>query len=188
MSRIKYALYKGEVGLYALEYIDTMEGCKGLLGARYIKPEDLPIVVNRVGGRHSFYPVADNFVEIIEVDEDVEPLTREQCFPKNSPEFEFGWISPEGDTYNSGFEGHYRCAEMLMKEMGKSTYTADMDLEDAGWIRVFRQVPYVPNNWSKCLYSKGSKITKKQADTLVDLGYSTHEDFLWMLEFSESGW
>lgn len=26
MSKVKYAIYRGKVGLYAKEYIDTMEG------------------------------------------------------------------------------------------------------------------------------------------------------------------
>ena len=109
--KIKYAVYKGSVGLYAKEYFDKIDpelfNDRGVLGWQRIKEEDLPIVVNASGGRCSFYPVEDNFVEIIEVEEDEEPLTREQCFPKNSPEFEFGWISPEGDTYNTLPGGGY---------------------------------------------------------------------------------
>lgn len=96
--KIKYAVYKGPVGLYVKEYFDKIDpelfNDRGVLGWQRIKEEDLPIVVNASGGRCSFYPVEDNFVEIIEVEEDAEPLTREQCFPKNSSEFEFGWISP----------------------------------------------------------------------------------------------
>lgn len=87
--KIKYAVYKGSVGLYAKEYFDKIDPelftDRGVLGWQRIKEEDLPIVVNSSGGRCSFYPVEDNFVEIIEVEEDEEPLTREQCFPKNSP-------------------------------------------------------------------------------------------------------
>ena len=188
MSKTKYAIYRGKVGLYAKEYIDTMEGCKDLLGARHIKPQDLPIVVNSAGGRCSFYPVEDNFVKIIEVDEDAEPLTREECFPKNSPEFGFGWISPEGDTYNTGFEGHYRASVMICKELGIKTYSPERTLEESGWVKIMRDPPYTPDNWKKKIYVEGLKLTKKQADTLVDLGYSTDEDFQFMLEVSERGW
>ena len=108
--KIKYAIYKSKVGLYAKEYFDKIDPDlferRGVLGWQRIKEEDLPIVVNSMGGRCSFYPVGDDFVEIVEVDEDQDPLTLEQQFPKNSPDFYFGWISPDGDTYNTGSEGH----------------------------------------------------------------------------------
>ena len=75
--KIKYAVYKGSVGLYAKEYFDKIDpelfNDRGVLGWQRIKEEDLPIVVNASGGRCSFYPVEDNFVEIIEVEEDEEP-------------------------------------------------------------------------------------------------------------------
>ena len=84
--KIKYAIYKGTVGLYAKEFFDKIDPelfeARGVLGWYNIKEENLPIVVNSSGGRCPFYPLEDNFVEIIEVDEDDEPLTREQCFPK----------------------------------------------------------------------------------------------------------
>ena len=51
-----------------------------------------------------------------------------------------------------------------------------------------RDAPYTPDNWKKKIYVEGLKLTKKQADTLVDLGYSTDEDFQFMLEVSERGW
>lgn len=190
--KIKYAIYRGKVGLYAKEYFDKIDPDlfynRGVLGWSYIKQEDLPIVVNNAGGRCSFYPVEDNFVEIIEVEEDEEPLTREQCFPKNSTEFGFGWISPEGDTYNTGFEGHYRASVMICEELGIKTYSPERKLEESGWVKIMRDVPYTPDNWKKKIYVEGLKLTKKQADTLVDLGYSADEDFKFMLEVSERGW
>lgn len=188
MSKIKYAIYRGDVGLYAKEYIDTLEGCQDLLGARYIKPQDLPIVVNSAGGRCSFYPVEDNFLKIVEVEEDEEPLTREECFPKNSPEFGFGWISPEGDTFNTGFEGHYRSAVMLCEEYGYNSYFAERTLEEKGWVKIMREAPYTPDNWRKIIYAEGLRITKKQADALVDLGYSSDEEFKFLVEINEERW
>ena len=77
--KVKYAIYKSEVGLYAKEYFDKIDPDlftrRGVLGWQRIKKEDLPIVVNAAGGRCSFYPVEHNFVEIVEVGEDQEPLT-----------------------------------------------------------------------------------------------------------------
>lgn len=190
--KTKYAIYKGSVGLYAKEYFDKIDPelfiNRGVLGWRRIKEEDLPIVVNNAGGRCPFYPVEDNFVEIIEVEEDEEPLTREQCFPKNSPEFEFGWISPEGDTYNTGFEGHYRAAIMICAELGYRDYLAERQLEVKGWIKISRKPPYVPGIYKKQIFVNDSRITKKQADTLIDLGFSSDKYFKLLVEINEERW
>lgn len=189
---IKYAIYKGKVGLYAKEYFDRIDKDilkdRGVLGWWGITEDRLPIVVNDCGGRCSFFPVEENFVEIIEIPENQEPLTREQKYPKNSTEFEFGWISPDGDTYNTGFEGHYGAAVMLCKEYGYNEYFPERMLEKKGWIKIMRDAPYTPDNWKKRIYAEGLKITKKQADTLVDLGYSADEEFKMILEISERYW
>lgn len=192
--KIKYAIYQGKVGLYAKEYFDKIDQeifeRRGVLGWRYIEQEDLPIVVNDAGGRCSFYPVEENFVGFVEVDEDQdEPLTREQCFPKNCSDFEFGWISPEGDTYNTGFEGHRRAADMICKELGITGYSAERELEEKGWVKISREAPYTPENaHKKFIYVKGLRLTKRQADALVDLGYSNEEHFRFLLEESERYW
>lgn len=189
---LKYAVYRGKVGLYAKEYFDRIDknlfNDRGVLGWHHINKDDLPIVVNDSGGRCSFFPVEKNFVEIIEVPESEEPLTREQCFPKNSAEFGFGWISPEGDTYNTGFEGHYRAATMLCKEYGYGSYSPERTLEEKGWVKIMRDTPYTPDNWKKRIYAERLRITKKQADTLIDLGYSSSDDFAIILEISERYW
>ena len=53
--KIKYAVYKGSVGLYAKEYFDKIDPelftDRGVLGWQRLKEEDLPIVVNSSGGR-----------------------------------------------------------------------------------------------------------------------------------------
>lgn len=191
--KVKYAIYQGKVGLYAKEYFDKIDPelfiNRGVLCWERIKEEDLPIVVNNAGGRCSFYPIKDNFKEIIEVEEDQEPLTREQCFPKNSPEFEFGWISPEGDTYNTGFEGHYRAAIMICTELGYRGYMEESQLEEKGWIKISRDTPYTFETLHKQrIYTSGLKMTKKQADTLIDLGFSSDKDFKMLVKFNEDMW
>lgn len=183
--KIKYAVYKGSVGLYAKEYFDKIDPelftDRGVLGWQRLKEEDLPIVVNSSGGRCSFYPVEDNFVEIIEVEEDEEPLTREQCFPKNSPE--------EGDTYNTGFEGHYRAAVMICVELGYRGYLEESQLEEKGWIKISRDVPYTYETLHKQhIYTHDLRMTKKQADTLIDLGFSSDEDFKFLVKVNGERW
>lgn len=191
--KIKYAIYRNDVGLYAKEYFDKIDPDlfykRGVLGWQMIKAKDLPIVVNNSGGRCSFDPTDERFAGIVEVDEDQEPLTREQCFPKNSSDFEFGWVSPEGDTYNTGFQGHYRAAVMICKELGYRGYLEEIELEEKGWIKIAREAPYTYENMHKQhIYVKDLKMTKKQADTLIDLGFSAADDFKLLVEFNEDRW
>lgn len=51
-----------------------------------------------------------------------------------------------------------------------------------------REAPYTPDNWRKKIYAEGLKITKKQADTLIDLGYSSDEEFKELVEINEEIW
>ncbi|MCD8011616.1 MAG: hypothetical protein LUG99_00290 [Lachnospiraceae bacterium] len=178
----KWAIYKSKVGLYAKEYIDTLEGCKNILGGCYVKEEDLPIVVNNAGGRCCFYPVEDNFVEIIEKEDGEEPLTREQRYPKNSKDFEYGWISPDGDTFNTDYEGHYRAAEMICKEYGYSSFSPERSLEEKGWVKITRY------HGERQIFAEDLFITKAQADTMIDLGYSLNPQFIELVTYSEERW
>ena len=185
-KKIKYAIYKNEVGLYAKEYIDNLADCKYILGGHYVKKEDLPIVLNRVGGRCSFYPITENFVEVIEIDSDAAPLTREQMYPKNSVQFEYGWISPEGDTYNTGYEGHYPAAHHLCKEFNYNLYDKERALEENGWIKITAH--YNKGVLEKDIFVKDLFITKKQADTLFDLGLYDFGYVPLYIENSELRW
>lgn len=190
--KMKYAIYRGKVGLYAMEYYDKIDPEvfkeMGILGWWNIREEDLPIVVNRMGGRCPFNPPGENFVEIIEVEADQEPLTREQCFPKNSPNFDFGWISPEGDTFHTGHEGHYQASKMLCQEYGLNEYYPELELEEKGWVKIARKPPYTPDHHEKFIFVKDLTITKKQADALVDLGYSSDPEFQFLVEMNEINW
>ncbi|MCD8398123.1 MAG: hypothetical protein LUD12_13260 [Lachnospiraceae bacterium] len=178
----KWAVYKGKVGLYAKEYIDTLDGCKNIIGGWCIKEEELPIVVNSAGGRCGFYPVSDNFIEILEIADGEEPLTREQRYPKNSKEFEYGWISPEGDTFNTGYEGHYMAAEALCKEYGYGSFSPDFTLEERGWVKITR------DGGKRAIFAEDLIITKAQADIMVDLGYSSEEQFIELVTYSAEKW
>jgi len=183
---VKYAIYKNKIGLRAVEYADTKEAIKDL---PYIKESYLPVIINRMGGYTSFnleYEKEHGFIEIIEIKEDEEPLTREQRYPKNSKEFEYGWISPEGDTYNTGHEGHSWAAEAICKELEFYSYNGEKELEDRGWIKV-------TGSWNngileKAVYVQDLYITKKQADTLYDLGLWEVSYVPSMIRRSENTW
>lgn len=166
---MKYAIYqRGTVGLYAVEYADTKDAIRHF---PYIKEESLPVIINRAGGYTSFIEEIEKkngFLRIIEIDDNEEPLTREEMYPKNSSLFEFGWISPEGDSFATPHEGHYRSAEALCKEFGYKGYNSERILEEKGWVKVTGS--WRGGNLEKAVYVEDCFITKKQADKLFDLG------------------
>ncbi|MDF2879454.1 MAG: hypothetical protein K0R54_11 [Clostridiaceae bacterium] len=128
----------------------------------------------------------EGFLEIIEIEDDKEPLTREQMYPKNSKDFEYGWISPEGDTYNTGHEGHSRSADVICEELWGYSYHGERDLEDKGWLKVTGS--WDRGKLKKAVYSKDYYITKKQADTLFDIGLWEIESVKFMIRKSENRW
>lgn len=182
----KYAIYQGDVGKYAMLYIDNVYDFKrhGLFGSPY--DVEFPIVVNSRGGRHTFRKECEEgFIEIKEVMEGEEPLTREDMFPKNSESFLYGWIDREGNTYACSFEGHFRAAEALCQEKGIQCYNDERALEEAGWIKISRKAPYTPDNvGSKSIYfnSWECRATQAQIDKLYDLGLEDDTYFKHMLQ------
>lgn len=186
---MKYAIYKTSYGgMYSADYVDNLKDCQNYLFGPFIKKDYLPIIVNSMGGYTSFNPNDPNFVEIIECDEDAEPLTREQRYPKNSELFEYGWIDTEGNTYACSYEDHWRSAKYICKDLGINTYNAESNLEELNWLKV------------TLMYGRGSRsrralpgnelyITKKQADTLIDLGLHKEDDMVkGFIEYSERRW
>ena len=175
----KYAIYKTSFGLRAKEYYDDIREIKRC-GLTYIKEESLPVTVNRAGGYASFieeYDRRDGFLEIVELPEEEDPLTREQMYPKNSELFQYGWIDRAGNTYTCGFEGHYHAAD-ICKELGIDCYNAERELEKQGYVKISRPAPYNPDNYDKsCPYyfmsdsEVGRYISKKQYEKLCELGF-----------------
>ena len=183
---MKFAIYKNKIGLRAAEYADTPEAIKYF---PYIKEESLPVIINSVGGYTSFnmeYEKENGFLEFVETKDDEEPLTREQRYPKNSDNFEYGWISPEGDTYNTGVEGHFNAAEAICEEIGFGIHSAETTLEDKGWVKV--TAGWQNGVFKKSVYANDLRITKKQADTLFDLGLWETDYVPSMLRFNKNNW
>lgn len=166
---MKYAIYSTSYGgFYAYEYIDTLNGCKNILGGHLIREIDLPVIVNHVGGHCSFDPNQDNFVKIIECRENEEPLTREQMYPKNSDKFKYGWIDTEGNTYACGHTDHIDSADCICKELGYDTYNGEAELENRGWIKV--TASWRGGRRETRVYPHDGFVTKRQYETLFDLG------------------
>ena len=127
---MKYAIYKSKVGLRYIEYIDSKVGIKYY---PYIKEEYLPVVINSVGGFHSFeeeYEKQQGFLRIVEVNGQEIPLSLEEMFPVNSKEFEYGWIDPEGNSYSTEHEGHHKAASHICEKFNFIGYNPERLLEE----------------------------------------------------------
>lgn len=166
----KYAIFKTEFGLSASLYADSPNEIKRF---PYIKDEYLPVIINDVGGYTSFDPkYYENFLYIKEVKENEEPLTREERYPKNNDNFYFGFINSEGDTFTCGFEDHTDCASAICREQGIETYNAESTLEELGWIKISRKVPYTADNLKvRAAYIPPGyfkRLTNKQCEILID--------------------
>lgn len=174
----KHAIYQGEVGKVAYDYIDSLydERLKYIVGGSRVKAEDLPIVVNRVGGRHHFdIQYEDGFLEVVELLEGEEPLTMRERFPKNSDRFVYGYIAPNGDTYACSFAAHTDCADAIATELGfKGGNFAEQILEKNGFIKVSRPAPYTPDNMDKrtvyASYETLKNLTEAQINVIVESG------------------
>jgi hypothetical protein len=160
---MKYAIYKRKIGLSASEYAETKEDIKYY---PYIKESRLPVIINNMGGYSSFDKNEVGFIKIIEIDDNKNPLTREERYPKNSKEFEYGWIDLEGNTYNTGAEGHSVSAIYICEELGMDNYHCERKLEELGWIKT----TFSLLDHKKRVFFEGRRITKKQADKLLELG------------------
>ena len=185
---MKYAIYLTHDGRYrATQYVDNLDGCKNILGGQYVKEEDLPILVNRMGGHCSFTPNEEDFVKIVECNEDEEPLTREEMYPKNWSNFKYGWIDTEGNTYTCGYEGHHLSAHYICEELGYKTYNGERELEKRGWVKVtarwecgVKRMQVIPQD----LF-----VTKKQYETLFDLGLHDCDNLIQAaIYYSEKEW
>ncbi len=176
----KWAIYKTEYGLYARRYIDTVRDLKTTHLYGIVKPQFLPITLNRGLGYSSFnleYEQKNCFIKIVKSEE--YPLKRNDMFPKNSELFFYGWIDTEGNTYTCGFEDHSYAAEFLCEELGITNSNAEKQLEQMGWIKISRDVPYTPDNLkSQVPYATTQTITQAQYKTLCDIGLDNH----WLVE------
>jgi len=181
-KKIKYAIYKGNIGLYDWEYCDTEESIKGY---PYIKSSSLPVIINDKGGYTSFSKEESDFIKIIEVNEDEEPLTLEERYPKNSKDFKYGWIDLDGNTYNTGHQGHLKAAEKICNELKMKTFNGERHLENLGWIKTTKGMF---DNESINLYVENGIITRKQYNTLFDIGLSEHELVKIFVRKSEERW
>lgn len=126
-------------GLYAVEYIDDVKDAKGYLCEGVLKssPDMLPFLINGMGAGTTFDPNDPDLVGFREWNNGKNPLSLKEQYPVNSEDFRFGWIAPDGTTYNTGVEGHTNCAGVIVREIfgDTSSWRADDVLLKKGYIK-----------------------------------------------------
>lgn len=189
---MKYAIYKTPTGLYAMEYYDTYDPDvfekNGVFAYENLK-DRLPVVVNRVGGRHEFWSDDPKFVELRECGEDEDPLTLDEMYSHQLDRFKYGWVSPDGTLYACEYRDHRRCAEDICHFLyGVDDGWFENILENYGWIRVVKMRINDIRSTGTGLLSKDFVMSKEQAKILYKLGYSGHFDYQHMMENSKESW
>lgn len=136
-----WAIYRNTEtgGLYAAEYVDDIKQVKGKPIEYNIKkyPEDLPYVLNSFGAGCPFSLSDLNFVEFRKWNRGKNPLSLEERYPVNDPNFQYGWISPQGTTYHCGYYGHMDCADLLAETFYsvQNPIAGDHILLNHGWLK-----------------------------------------------------
>ena len=165
----KYAVYRSPTGFYCYEYFDKLEDLAQTSFAGMISEGQLPVVFDGRGGYYHFTESDYGFDRIIETDDPM-PLSVEEMYFKNHPDFKLGWISPEGDTYSCSFTGHTAAAKVLAEKFYMKTEFPERTLEKAGWLKIIDSWNGTEVTHGQYVYSLTGKITRRQADKLYDLG------------------
>ena len=154
----KYCIYKKSWGdIEAWEYIDDLEeACQYWyirdVIEKYGVEEVMPIVMNKVGGYHTFYK--PECIAIIESDDWPSLSTHYDLFRGlvNGKNFKCGWIDTLGNTYSCPYMGHASRASELVHMYYSTEYpkytlvekginAPDDFLLNKGWIKVMQGQP-----------------------------------------------
>lgn len=96
---------------------------------------------------------------------------------RNDDNTKYGWISPDGDYFHCGYQGHVPLANQICFGMVK-TNNAEHYLEEHGWCKIYKSLfeddyhVYVGGNYT---------ITDAQMKVLIDLGLDKAKDLSKML-------
>ena len=170
----KYAIYRSPTGLYSLKYIDQLEELAGSGFEEFISEEQLPVVFDGRGGYYHFDYGDHRFVRIVETDG--EPLTLEEMFYKNDPDFKLGWMSPDGDTYSCSYTNHNKCAKYLAKKFFPGAKLPETALDRGGWLKIIDSWDGKERRHGQFVYSGRGRLTNRQINKLFDLGLYDNEE------------
>ena len=179
----KYAIYKSPTGLYSLKYVDTLEGLEGSGFEGFVNEEQLPVVLDGRGGYYHFDHDDHRFVKVIETDG--EPLTLEEMFYKNDPNFKLGWMSPDGDTYSCSYTNHNKCAKYLAKKFFPSAKLPETALDRAGWLKIIDSWDGRERQHGQFVYTDRGLLTNRQINKLFDLGLYDNDEVREMIRATE---
>lgn len=183
----KFAIYSSPNGYYYYRYADTLEELEGTGFEEIITEEQLPVVFDGRGGYFKFNENDHDFSRIMESDNDV-PLSLEEMYFVNSPDFRLGWISPEGDTYSCSYANHAKCAQMIAKKFYPKARFAQTALDRNGWLQIIDSWDGTEQLHRQFVYTDSGKITRKQADKLFDLGLYKNEEVEKLIAENENEW
>ncbi len=183
----KYAVYSSPTGNYCYMYADCVEALENTGFEDIITEEQLPVVFDGRGGYSRFREDEPNFLRIIESDKEM-PLSLEEMYKRNDPDFKLGWISPEGDTYSCAFTNHNKCAKMIAKTFYPDSRFPERTLDRNGWLQVIDSWDGTQRHHGQFVFTESGRITKKQADRLFDLGLYNNEEVRELIANSENDW
>jgi hypothetical protein len=155
----KYCIYNRYNDIEVWEYIDDLEEACSYWYVKqaidkYGVESMMPIVMNKCGGYHTFYK--PDCVAIIESDTWPNFATHRDLFTIriNNPNFDYGWIDLEGNTFSCKYMEHASFAKDLVAAFYPVQYTRwkqeqekewldapDDFLLDIGWIKVLKGEP-----------------------------------------------
>lgn len=179
----KYAIYRSSTGLYSMVYVDDLEDLEGTGFENFVTEEQLPVVLDGRGGYFHFDRDDHRFVKIIETAGN--PLTLEEMFYKNDPDFKLGWMSPDGDTYSCSYTNHNKCAKYLANKFFPDAKLPETALDRAGWLKIIDSWDGRERRHGQFVYTDRGKLTNRQINKLFDLGLYENEEVQEMIRATE---
>ncbi|MCQ2459181.1 MAG: hypothetical protein MJ081_02290 [Ruminococcus sp.] len=183
----KYAVYKSDTGFYFYDYIDSPDALSGTDFENIITEDNLPVVLDGRGGYSRFSENDLGFDRIIETDQ-YPPLSIDEMFFKNHPDFRLGWMSPEGDTYSCSYTNHTKCARFLADEFFPNSRFPESTLQRGGWLKIIDSWDGTQRTHGQFVHSDIGYITRKQADRLFDLGLYKNDEVKELIKKNENNW
>lgn len=100
-----------------------------------------------------------------------------ELYEKNSDNTKYGWISPNGEYFHCGYQGHINLSNKICFGM-VDTDNSELYLEEHGWCKIYKSL--FEENYR--VYVGGKYvITKEQMKTLIDIGLDNAKDIEKML-------
>ncbi len=183
----KYAIYRSVTGYYFYRYYDEIDQLDEDRLRTFVTEDMLPVIVDERGNFYRFQEDDYGFVRITESDKDC-PLRVEEMFFKNSPDFKLGWISPDGDTYSCDYTGHTKAAKYLSAKFYPNEKLPERALLKAGWLKVIDSWNGTQREHRQFVYSLNGCVTKRQVDTLFDIGLYSNEEVKALIRDNEGFW